>query len=46
MEFHMLASRQSVVYERKIFSMVDIVSQIGGVKTSLMLAGLGFCCAF
>ena len=46
MEFHMLASRQAVVYERKIFSMVDIFAQIGGIKTTLMLAGLGFCCAF
>jgi hypothetical protein len=46
MEFHMLASRTAVVYERKIFSMVDIFAQIGGIKTTLMLAGLGFCCAF
>ena len=46
MEFHMLASRTAVVYQRKIFSMVDIFAQIGGIKTTLMLAGLGFCCAF
>jgi hypothetical protein len=46
MEFHLVASRQAVVYVRNIFSVLDIVTQIGGVKTTLMLAGLGFCCAF
>jgi hypothetical protein len=46
MEFFMKASRQTVVYERKLFSMVDIFAQIGGIKTTLMLAGLGFCVAF
>jgi hypothetical protein len=42
----MRASRQAQVYERKYFSVVDILSQVGGIKTTLMLAGLGFCCAF
>ena len=46
MEFFMKASRQTVVYERKLFSMVDIFAQIGGIKTTLMLTGLGFCVAF
>ena len=46
MTFTLRASRQAQVYERKYFSVVDILSQVGGIKTTLMLAGLGFCAAF
>jgi hypothetical protein len=46
MTFTLRASRQAQVYERKYFSVVDILSQVGGLKTTLMLAGLGFCVAF
>lgn len=44
--FKLLASSQSIVIERKLYSVVDIFAQIGGIKTSLMFAGLLFCAAF
>jgi len=44
--FKLIASSQSIVIERKLYSVVDIFAQIGGIKTSLMFAGLLFCAAF
>ena len=46
MTFSIRASSQSAIFERKLFSVVDIFTQIGGIKSTLMLAGLAFCAAF